>query len=140
MPDIFVPADTTGMTDYFKEVAGRNILYRFTLDYTDRHRAKLNGIGSIEELDRFFDADTGLLDEFVRYAARAGVTARRGEIERSREVILAQIRAYVGRNTPLEDNAFYHNIQRIDNTIDESLRVLSETDSETDGTLVREAE
>lgn len=126
MPDIFVPADTTGMTNYFKEVAGRNILYRFTLEYTDRHRAKLNEIESIEELDRFFDSDPGLLDKFVRYAARAGVPARRQEIERSKDVILAQIRAYVGRNTPLEDNAFYHNIQRIDKTIAESLRVLSE--------------
>lgn len=49
MPDIFVPADTSDMTPYFREVAGRNILYRFTLDYTDRHRAQLNGIRTLEE-------------------------------------------------------------------------------------------
>ena len=50
MPDIFVPADTSDMTPYFREVAGRNILYRFTLDYTDRHRAQLNGIRTLEVL------------------------------------------------------------------------------------------
>lgn len=59
MPDIFVPADTSDMTPYFREVAGRNILYRFTLDYTDRHRAQLNGIRTLEELDRFFGLAAG---------------------------------------------------------------------------------
>lgn len=77
MPDIFVPADTSDMTPYFREVAGRNILYRFTLDYTDRHRAQLNGIRTLEELDRFFGSQPDLLGEFVRYAARQGVAPKR---------------------------------------------------------------
>lgn len=77
MPDIFVPADTSDMTPYFREVAGRNILYRFTLDYTDRHRAQLNGIRTLEELDRFFGSQPDLLGEFVRYAAQAGVHRNR---------------------------------------------------------------
>ena len=125
MPDIFVPADTSDMTPYFREVAGRNILYRFTLDYTDRHRAQLNGIRTLEELDRFFGSPPDLLGEFVRYAARQGVAPKPAEIERSKEVMLAQIKAYVGRNTPLEDNAFYHNIQSIDNVVKQALEVLS---------------
>ena len=125
MPDIFVPADTSDMTPYFREVAGRNILYRFTLDYTDRHRAQLNGIRTLEELDRFFGSQPDLLGEFVRYAARQGVAPKPAEIERSKEVMLAQIKAYVGRNTPLEDNAFYHNIQSIDNVVKQALEVLS---------------
>ena len=103
-------------------MAGRNILYRFTLDYTDRHRAQLNGIRTLEELDRFFGSQPDLLGEFVRYAARQGVAPKPAEIERSKEVMLAQIKAYVGRNTPLEDNAFYHNIQSIDNVVKQALR------------------
>ena len=83
------------MTPYFREVAGRNILYRFTLDYTDRHRAQLNGIRTLEELDRFFGSQPDLLGEFVRYAARQGVAPKPAEIERSKEVMLAQIKAYV---------------------------------------------
>ena len=125
MPDIFVPADTSDTTPYFREVARRNILYRFTLDYTDRHRAQLNGIRTLEELDRFFGSQPDLLGEFVRYAARQGVAPKPAEIERSKEVMLAQIKAYVGRNTPLEDNAFYHNIQSIDNVVKQALEVLS---------------
>ena len=42
MPDVFVPMDTTDMTRYYIEVTGRNILYRYTLEYADRHREAIN--------------------------------------------------------------------------------------------------
>ena len=46
MPDIFIPADTVGLTNYFVEVSGRNILYRYTIDYADRHRKELESINT----------------------------------------------------------------------------------------------
>ncbi len=124
MPDIFVPVDTTDMTPYFREVAGRSILYKFTLEFSDRHRGQLNKIRSLEELDRFFDRQPNLLNEFVSYAAKAGVAPKPAEIERSKAILLAQRKAYIGRNTELEDNAFYHEIQGIDNVIARSIEVL----------------
>ena len=91
MPDIFVPVDTTDMTPYFREVAGRSILYKFTLEFSDRHRGQLNKIRSLEELDRFFDRQPNLLNEFVSYAAKAGVAPKPAEIERSKAILLAQL-------------------------------------------------
>ena len=52
--------------------------------------------------------------KFYDYAASQGVKANRSEIARSRSVMEAQIKAYIGRNTPLEDDAFYHCIYPID--------------------------
>lgn len=124
MPDIFVPVDTTDMTPYFREVAGRSILYKFTLEFSDRYRGQLNKIRSLEELDRFFDRQPNLLNEFVSYAAKADVAPKPAEIERSKAILLAQLKAYIGRNTELEDNAFYHEIQGIDNVIARSIEVL----------------
>lgn len=57
MPDRFVPADTTDITPYLREVTGRNILYRFTIEYADRHRNELNRITTLPELDAFFAKD-----------------------------------------------------------------------------------
>ena len=124
MPDIFVPVDTTDMTPYFREVAGRSFLYKFTLEFSDRYRGQLNKIRSLEELDRFFDRQPNLLNEFVSSAAKAGVAPKPAEIERSKAILLAQLKAYIGRNTELEDNAFYHEIQGIDNVIARSIEVL----------------
>ena len=127
MPDVFVPADTTDMTKYFVEVAGRNILYRYTIEYADRHREALNAVRTIPELEALLDGDEALFDDFVRYAARHGVAPRQADIARSRKLIEAQLRAYIGRNTALEDNGFYANIYPVDNVILRAIGILNDT-------------
>ncbi|MCD8103347.1 MAG: S41 family peptidase [Alistipes sp.] len=117
MPDIFVPLDTLGYSSYYFEVWGRNILYRYTIEYSDRHRDRLNSISSVQELNDMLDSDTGLLNDFIAYASRQGVPANYRDIAKSRDVILAQLRAYIGRNSPLEDTGFYANIYVIDTAI-----------------------
>ena len=114
MPDLFIPADTTDVTPYFIEVSGRNILYRYTIEYADRHRDALNAVTTLDELHALLDADRTLFEDFVRYAARQGVAPKQRDIARSRKLMEAQLRAYIGRNTPLEENAFYDQIHTID--------------------------
>ena len=126
MPDVFIPADTTDVTKYFIEVSGRNILYRYTIEYADRHREALNAVKTIDELQALLDSDKTLVDDFVRYAARKGVAPRYGDIARSRRLIEAQLRAYIGRNTTLEDNGFYANIYPMDNVIVRAIGILKE--------------
>ena len=125
MPDLFVPMDTTDITKYYIEVTGRNILYRYTIEYADAHREALNGVRSLDELTALLDADKSLFDDFVRYAARKGVKPVPSEIARSRKIMEAQLRAYIGRNTPLEDDGFYYNIFPVDNVVQEALRLLA---------------
>ncbi len=127
MPDIFVPVDTTDVTKYFIEVAGRNILYRYTIEYADRHREALNAVMNVEELKNLLDSDKRLVDNFVAYAARQGVAPRPADIVRSRRLIEAQLKAYIGRNTQLEDNGFYANIYPMDNAIMRALETLNAT-------------
>ena len=126
MPDVFIPADTTDVTKYLVEVAGRNILYRYTIEYADRHREALNAVKTIDELQTLLDSDKTLVDDFVRYAARKGVAPRYGDIARSRRLIEAQLRAYIGRNTALEDNGFYANIYPVDNVVVRAIGILKE--------------
>ena len=132
MPDVFVPMDTTDITKYYVEVTGRNILYRYTIEYADAHREALNGVHTLGELTVLLDADKSMFDDFVRYAAAKGVKPVPSEIARSRKIMEAQLRAYIGRNTPLEDDGFYYNIFPIDNVVQEALKLLAE-ESEGDG-------
>ena len=86
-----------------------NVLYRYTLDFTDRHRKDIDAIKSLSELDSMFER-YNLVEDFVAYAERHGVKRNSKEIATSRSIISAQLRAYIGRNTPLSDAAFYYNI------------------------------
>ncbi len=126
MPDIFVPVDTTDVTKYFIEVTARNILYNYTTKYADAHREAINKVNSIESLDSLLEADVNLLNDFVAYAARNGVKASWNEIRLSQKFIEAQLKAYIGRNTPLDDDAFYHSIYPVDVTILKAIETLEE--------------
>ena len=99
----------------------RNLLYKYTIEYSDRHRQELNQITSLGELDAFFAKDPDLFDGFIRYAARAGVAPVTADINLSKKLMLAQLKAYIGRNTPLEENAFYYELQDVDNVVVQAL-------------------
>ncbi len=130
MPDIFIPADTTDLTPYFIQVSGRNILYRYTIEYADRHREALDAVQTLPELQALLDADRTLVDDFIRYAARKGVPPARRDIARSRRLIEAQLRAFIGRNTVLEDNGFYANIHPVDPVTMRAIEVLTNEDDD----------
>ncbi|MBR5139379.1 MAG: S41 family peptidase [Alistipes sp.] len=126
MPDVFIPLDTADMSKYYIEVTGRNILYRYTMQYADRHREALNKVQTMDELTALLDSDKGMFEDFVRYAAEQGVRPNRRDIARSRKIMEAQLRAYIGRNTVLEDDGFYYNIFPIDAVVKRSIELLNE--------------
>lgn len=113
MPDIFIPMDTVGITRYYTKVWDSNTLYRYTLRYADRHREALDKVTTLEELDSLLSSDD-LLSDFVRYAEQQGIATNRHELYISRDIILAQLRAYIGRNALGDDSGFYYNIYPVD--------------------------
>ena len=126
MPDVFVPLDTLNITKYFSEVAGRNILYRYTIEYADTHRKELDAAKNIAQLEMLLDGDTELFANFVHYADRQGVAPNWEDISRSRDIMEAQLRAYIARNSDLEDNAFYYFIYPIDKTVLQAIKELEQ--------------
>ena len=116
MPDIFIPVDTTKVSDFYNKVWDANILYRFTLDFTDRNRAKLDEAKTLEQLDVVLN-EADLIAEFLQYAERNGVTPTEDDLQKSREVLLTQIRAYIGRNTLGDESGYYYNIYPIDDVM-----------------------
>ena len=75
-------------------------------------------------LQALLDADKELMNDFIRYAARNGVQPDYKDIARSRKLIEAQLRAYIGRNTPLNEAGFYVNIYPIDPVMLRAVEVL----------------
>ncbi len=124
MPDIFIPIDTLYVSDYYNKVWNSNVLYRYTLDFNDRHRKAMDKVTTIEELDAVLDSES-LIDNFVAYAERNGIERDQEGLDKSREVIEAQIRAYIGRNAMADEAGFYHNIYPIDEAMQRAVEELS---------------
>ncbi|MDR3350606.1 MAG: S41 family peptidase [Prevotellaceae bacterium] len=122
MPDLFVPDDTSGNNNYTRTLSRRNLIYRYVQQFTDRRRAALNSIHTLDELQAYFSKTKPELP-FREYAAAQNVTATDEQWAASRELIAVSLLAYIGRNTPLEDNAFYAITARIDPTVQAALRL-----------------
>ena len=121
MPDIFIPVDTLYYSPYYNKVWDGNVLYRYTLDFSDRHRKELDRVTTIEQLDSLLDG-CNLLEEFIAYAERNGIPRNDADIAKSKEVIKAQIRAYIGRNCMGDDAGFYHNIYPVDDALQRAVK------------------
>jgi carboxyl-terminal processing protease len=124
MPDIFIPLDTLGTNDYYRKVWDGNVLYRYTMEFTDRHRSKMDSVKSLAELDALL-SEGDLFGDFVKYAERNGVTTSEEDLAVAKDVISAQLRAYIGRNALHDESGFYYNIYPIDNTLQRAVKELS---------------
>ncbi|MDR0955414.1 MAG: S41 family peptidase [Rikenellaceae bacterium] len=124
MPDVFVPLDTTAQNPYLVQVVNRNILFQYATRYTDQHREALSAIQTLPELTAYFDADTGMFDGLVRYAAQQGVHPKGDELATARDELTAYLRSFVGRNTPLEGNAAVYYLLPFDPEYREAVSVI----------------
>ena len=124
MPDIFIPLDTLGTNNYYRKVWDGNVLYRYTMEYTDRHRAEMDKVASLAELDALLSRGD-LFGDFVKYAERNGVETNEEELAVAKDVIFAQLRAYIGRNALHDESGFYYNIYPIDNALQRAVKELS---------------
>jgi carboxyl-terminal processing protease len=126
MPDIFVPIDTTGVTNYLVNVRNRGLLYSFALQYADDNRSDLEKLQNPEDFVKFLNK-RNVVDIFARYAAGKGVPEVPSEIKTSEEILKTQLYAYIARNI-IDNRGFYIIIKDIDNTLQEAVKVLEGAD------------
>ena len=117
IPDIFVPIDTTGVTDFLIACNRKSLIVKFSNILADKYRKELRKVETFEDLERLV-ATIDIGGEFLEYASRNGVVPGKGEWKESREIVELQLCGLIGRYTVLDDNAFYPYILRLDNVID----------------------
>ncbi|MFW6246024.1 MAG: peptidase S41, partial [Tangfeifania sp.] len=121
MPDIFVPMDTTGNSEYFNNIYRKGLIYRFAYAYSDDHREKLSEFTEAAEFDNYLRGQN-ILNEFVEYAEEKGIERSAEGIKASGNVIETQLKAYIARNI-IGEEGFYPIISHIDNTLQEAIDI-----------------
>jgi carboxyl-terminal processing protease len=113
VPDVFVPTDTTEGSTYLSELFFTGLLNRFSFDVADRERSTLEKkYETSERFAREFNIPRDLMLELERYATKEGITARKGDLERSREQIATRIKAGIARNVWGDDGYYRILLQR----------------------------
>ncbi|MDR3184676.1 MAG: S41 family peptidase [Prevotellaceae bacterium] len=124
-PDVFVPYDTTGVNEYFINVSRKNLIYRYAIHFSDLHRTEINKIKTLDDLRKFF-ASFDLPQRFAEYAARQGVKPKPAALNQCKHLIENYLKAYIGRNTSLDDEGFYPFLSNIDNTLTRAIKELEQ--------------
>ena len=124
MPDIFIPLDTTGFSDYFSKVRNMGLIYRFAFDFTDSHRSEMAGFTEAKQITGYLDKKTRYFQEFLKYAEENGVKRVQKEIAISETIIRTQLKAYIARNL-IDNDGYYPVIREIDNTLLEAEKLFA---------------
>lgn len=115
MPDYFIPADTTGYSEYFSKLVQKRLIYEYAFDYADSRRETLKKFKASGEIKTYLE-NQNVLADFVSYAAHHGVAEDKRGLKISGKIIDTQLKAYIARNI-LGDNGFYPIIMDIDRTL-----------------------
>ena len=121
IPDIFVPSDTAGISQYYINVANAGLLQKFAYQYTDINREALSKMSDYTELLRRLPSNDALHWDFVSFAVDNGVAARWYYINQSRDLILTRLKALIARDV-FGNEAFYPIYNSKDNNIDAAMK------------------
>ncbi len=116
MPDIFVPNDTSGITNYYVNVANAGLLMKFAYEYCDLNRQYLKDIKTVPQLLKRLPSNDVLLSSFVYYATTKGIPARWYYINLSKQLITTQIKALIAKDV-IDDSAYYEIMNSIDTAV-----------------------
>lgn len=128
MPDIFVPEDTVGMSNYYLEALNRGLIQQFAGNFADTYRQMLAKDKSLDGLLRIMPRDNTLLNNFVAFAVTKGLPARWYYINKSRELLLIQLKAVIARDL-LGFNEFIYMVNQTDPSILKGVEVLKKGES-----------
>ncbi len=125
MPDVFVAEDTTGYTSYYIEATNLGLIQKFARDMADSYRPMMRGSKDKETMSRIMARDNSLLTAFVEYAASRGLPARWYYINKSRDLLINQIKACIARDLVGYDT-FIEILNEKDPTVKRALKDLEE--------------
>jgi len=127
MPDIFVPIDTVGNTNYFYELRYRGLLQDFSLQYVDNNRKKLKEqYKNAITFKKQFQVSNDLFNSLIKFAEKNELPRNLSEIKMSKEIIVRALRASISKDL-FGNFGYYVIINDEDNTVQEAISTFNST-------------
>lgn len=123
MPDVFVPLDTAGTSDYYSEANGKGLINQFAYDYLDLHRKEITEYKDFDAFNQGFHVDDKIYNEFLTYARKSGMKADPAGARISSAIIRTQLKALIARQI-WKNDGFYPVIHSLDQTLRQALELI----------------
>ena len=124
MPDKFVALDTTGTSDYSRNLLAKGVYNSFCINYIDNNRKNLKkAYKSEDDFSDKFVVEEPLLKEFCDYAVKEGVEFNQEGYDMALPTIKCIIKAIIGRDL-FTQSTYYRVTNQINNVYQEALRLI----------------
>jgi len=124
MPDYFVSLDTSYYTDYYSQLASKEILTRFALEYVDRNRKGMQEkYADFEAYKNTFAIDENIRRQLVDYAWRDGIAENSSEYAISKDRIELLLKAHIARDL-WSNSEFYEVLNEGDEKFQTAVMIL----------------
>ncbi|MGQ1786740.1 MULTISPECIES: S41 family peptidase [unclassified Saccharicrinis] len=126
MPDLFVPADTSGYSDYYRDLVAYGIFNRFVLNYVDTHRKKMERMyANYDQFSKGFVVNEQIVEELI---AEGDKEKLKSDVEEFRKVSLplikSQIKALIARNM-WTSSEYFQTINPTTDVYNKAIEILS---------------
>lgn len=126
LPDVFVPADTSHYTPYYRDLMAKGIVNRTCINYVDSHRDELHRLYQWE--DEFHDNFTipaELTDALFARAEEAGIEFNQEQWERSRPTVEAIMKGLLCRDL-FENGSYFRALAPLSKDFNAALRLIND--------------
>jgi carboxyl-terminal processing protease len=129
MPDIFVAADTTNYSDYYRSLIRKGVLNSFVLEYADKNRTRIkNEFNTFDDFKAGFQFTPDEVQKLIAAGEKAGVKYNEAQYKISESQILMVLKALVANNI-WETNEYYRIINEEDHVLEKALEIISDKDT-----------
>jgi carboxyl-terminal processing protease len=125
MPDIFVPLDTSRVSDYYTQLIRKGVFTQYSMQYLDNgNREKIKkDYADVEAFDKKFILDDTFMTDFFAYADKLGVKKDDEGYRISENYIKITMKSFLARNL-WDYGAFFRIYNEIDDAYNKGLEVI----------------
>jgi carboxyl-terminal processing protease len=129
MPDIFVAADTTNYSDYYRSLVRKGVLNSFVLEYADKNRTRINNeFRTFDDFKARFQFTSDEVQKFIDAGEKAGMKYNEAQYRISESELLMVLKALVANNL-WQTNEYYRIINEEDHVLEKALEIISDKDT-----------
>ena len=126
MPDIFIPADTSNYSDYYRGLVRKGLVNSYTLEYSDKNRARLvSEYKTFEDFKKRFSFTPPEIAEFIKKGEDSGLKYNEAQFSTSKDEILKVMKALIASNL-WKTNEYFRILNEDDTVIDKALQIVSD--------------
>ena len=126
MPDVFIAADTSGNSNYFRNLVRRGVLNTYILEYYDQNRSKLTSTyKTFEDFEKGFIFSEDEIKALTDKGEQGGIRFNESQFNISRSEMLKAMKALLATNI-WQLNEYYRILNEGDAVLTKAIEIISD--------------